>query len=90
MKTFTFSALIRTSVGAEGYLYGEGHYTSEGTLTVTVGGRDFMASSVEDIVSSISQTLQVDFLEYNVADCCIKDVKEVRKMPRRLHRVSKL
>jgi len=77
-KRFTFIALVKTGVGAIGYLHGNGYLVCDGKIVVNVGSRSFAGDTVKDILTLIGDSYCVKFLESNVEDTCICEVRDVK------------
>lgn len=67
-------AYIRTAVGAQGFIRVDG-YVQNNLYHVFIGKMHFAEKTIADLVDKIHQQLHVDFLEYNVKDCCLVDVR---------------
>src|SRR6478609_7447731 len=77
---FLFKAWIETSVGAQGYLCLEGTI-EHGAYCLEIGLHSFRENTIAELVTSIKQTLAIEFLDTNVEDICVKSCHR--------HRVSR-
>lgn len=75
MKSFTFSALIQTPIGARGFIRLSGLYDN-GVYVLRIGDNYFRDANLSSLMQDINDKLQLEFLEVNVSDFCISDLHE--------------
>jgi len=75
MKRFRIKALVKTAVGAQGYLYLDGQISDNNVFSVDVYRNRCVGKSVEELLRNICDCTHVELLEPCVCDFCIQDVQ---------------